>query len=200
MNNQQVKEEIKLIREMIEKSKKSYAESWRFFLLWGILVILGIIGMYGLVFLKKFNLIWLNWILFMGIGVIIQIFLIVRREKTRETKTYIEQAVIHLSFACGIAFLFTGFILPLLKVYPFGVIPIMVSVIAGVIIFTFGGIYEWNFLKWCGVIWWLGALGMVFIHSHYRSLAVALLIIVGYLVPGFILRNQYLKKKRENDQ
>jgi len=200
MNNFQAKEEIKFIKEMIEKSKKNHAESWQFFLLWGVLVIMGIIGMHGLVLLKKFNLIWLNWILFMGIGVLIQIFLVLRRVQTQEVKTYVEQAVIHLSFACGMAFLFTGFILPMLKVYPYGVIPIMVSIVAGVIIFTFGGIHEWNFLKWCGVFWWLGALTMIFIHWHYRSLVVALLIIVGYLVPGFILHSQYQKNKKENDQ
>jgi hypothetical protein len=198
MNNNQVKEEIRLIREMIEKTKRNYAESWKFFFLWGIVVILGIIGMHALVFLKKFNLIWLNWTIFMGIGVIIQIFLVSKRQQTQEVKTYVQQAVVHLSFACGMAFLFTGFILPLLNIYSYGVIPIMVSVIAGVIIFTFGGIYEWNFLKWCGVFWWLGALGMVFIHWHYRSLVVALLIIVGYLIPGFILHARYKKSKQEN--
>lgn len=200
MDNFQAKEEIKLIKEMIEKSKKSHAQSWQFFLLWGILVILGIAGMHGLVLLKRFNLIWLNWVLFMGIGVIIQIFLVLRRVHTEEVRTYVDQAIIHISFSCGIAFGFTGFILPLLKVYPPGVIPIMVSVIAGVIIFSLGGIYEWGFLKWCGCLWWFGALVMVFIHWHYRSLIVALLIIVGYLVPGFILQRRYHENKVKNDQ
>ncbi|MCK4942545.1 MAG: hypothetical protein KAS65_03160 [Candidatus Aminicenantes bacterium] len=198
MNNNQVKDEIRLIREMIEKTKKIHAESWKFFFLWGIVVILGIMGMYALVFFKKFNLIWLNWFTFMGIGVIIQIFFIVKQEQSQEVKTYAHNAVAHLGFACGMAFMFTGFILPLLKIYSYGVIPIMVSVIAGIIIFTLGGIYEWNFLKWCGVIWWLGALGMVFVHWHYRTLIVAPLIIIGYLVPGFILHARYKKSKQEN--
>ncbi len=166
MNNNQVKDEIRLIREMIEKTKRNHAESWKFFLSWGILVILGIMGMYALVFFKKFNLIWLNWFTFMGIGIIIQIFFIVKQEQSQEVKTYVHNTVAHLGFACGIAFMFTGFILPLLNIYSYGVIPIMVSVIAGVITFTLGGIYEWNFLKWCGVIWWLGALGMVFVRSY----------------------------------
>ena len=198
MDNRQVKEEIRLIREMIQKTKKDHAKSWNFFLLWGIVVILAIMGMHLLVFLKKFNLIWLNWVLFTGAGVIIQIFFIVKQEQSQKVKTYPHNAVAHLGFACGMAFLFTGFILPLLKIYSYGAIPIMVSVIAGVITFTLGGIYEWNFLKLCGFIWWLGALGMVFIHWHYRSLMVVPLIIICYLVPGFILHARYKKNAGEN--
>ena len=117
MNNLQLKEEIRLIKKMIDKSKQSQAASWQFFLLWGVMTILGILGLHGLVWLKKFNLIWLNWILFMGIGVIIQIYLVLKRQQTREVRTYVDQAVIHISFACGMAFLFTGFILPIQSDY-----------------------------------------------------------------------------------
>jgi hypothetical protein len=191
MNHHQAKEELKLIREMIEKTKKSHAESWDFFLMWGILIILAIIGMHALAYAKKFNLIWLNWTVFMGIGGIGQVLFVIRHQRNEKIKTYAQNAVAHISFSCGIAFIFTGFILPLLKIYPVGGIPILVSLIAGIFLFSLGGIYEWTLLKWCGILWWLGALVMIFVHWHYRSLIVIPLIIAGYIIPGLILHARY---------
>jgi hypothetical protein len=198
MDHIEAKENLDLIKQMIEKTKQSHAESWRFFLLWGYMVILGILGMQALVFLKMFGLIWLNWVVFMGIGAVLQIVMVVRQERSRQVRTFVDAAVAHLGSACGVAFLFTGFVLPMLDVYPVGAISIMVSVVAGVAVFVLGGIYEEPFIKWCGVAWWLGALGMVFIHWHYRSLVVAFLVVIGYLAPGYFLHSRYKKGELEH--
>ena len=42
MNEIQAKDEIRLIQEMIERTKKITAGSWMFFLVWGIVIILSI--------------------------------------------------------------------------------------------------------------------------------------------------------------
>lgn len=115
------------------------------------------------------------------------------------TNTYAQIAIGHLSFACGIAFLLAGFVFPMLKLYSYEEIPIFISMIVGILLFVIGGIYEWNLLKWSALLWWLGSVGMIFIHWHYRALACVPLIILGYLVPGFILRSQYKKESRADE-
>ena len=199
MNNLQAKEEIRFIKEMIEKTKRDTAESWIFFFIWGVVIILAIIGNYVLVFIEKTSWIWLNWIVFMGIGVMYAMFYGIRMQKLQGIKTYAQTAVGYLCFACGMAFLLVGFIFPILNVYSYGVITLLISVIAGILVFVIGGIYEWSLLKWCGIIWWLGALGMILVHWHYRALLFIPLIIVGYLVPGFVLRSEYRKRIIENE-
>ncbi len=199
MNQTQISEDIQLIRDMIEKTKEKAAESWKFFSVWGILVIAGIIGNYTLVYFKKFNAIWINWIVFMLIGVFLSIFYISKKEKTSGTRTYAQIAIGHLSFACGIAFMLAGFVFPMLKLYSYEDIPVIISMIVGILLFVIGGIYEWNLLKWSALLWWLGSVGMIFIHWHYRALACVPLIILGYLVPGFILRSQYKKESRADE-
>ena len=199
MNQMQISEDIQLIRDMIEKTKEKAAESWKFFSLWGILIIAGIIGNYALVYFKKFNAIWINWIAFMLIGVFFSIFYIAKKEKTSGTRTYAQIAIGHLSFACGIAFMLAGFVFPILKVYTYAEIPVIISMIVGILLLVIGGIYEWNLLKWSALLWWLGSVGMIFIHWHYRALACVPLIILGYLVPGFILRSQYKKESRADE-
>lgn len=198
MNEMQAKDEIRLIQEMIERTRKITAGSWMFFLVWGIVVILGIAGMYALVYIEKFSWIWLNWVVFVGIGVVFSIVYGRKYEKVAGARTYPTIATTHVCIACGVAFGLVGFIFPLLKLYAWGLIAVFISLVAGILLFTLGGIYEWNLLKWCGVIWWLGAVGMIFIHENYRALLVIPLLLVGYIMPALVLRSMYRRQSEED--
>ncbi len=198
MNDLQAKDEIRLIQGMIERTKRITAGSWMFFLVWGIVVILAIGGMYALVSIEEFSWIWLNWVVFVGIGVVFSIVYGKKLEKLEGTRTYANIATDHVCFACGIAFILVSFIFPLLKLYSWGLIPVLISMVAGILVFTLGGIFEWNLLKWCGVIWWLGAVGLIFIHENYRALLVIPLLFIGYIMPALVLRSMYQKQRDEN--
>lgn len=180
---------------MLEKTKRATVESGTLFIFWGILIILAIAGTYLLAYFHKFHWIWINWIFFAVIGWAYSIFYGIRREKKHQTKTYVQSAVKYLSIACGLGYLLVGFVLPGLGVYSHSVIPILVAVISGILLFVLGGIYEWNILKWCGLLWWLGAVGIIFVPKDYNGLFLVPLIIFGYLVPGFIYRAKYKKEK-----
>ncbi|MQY60740.1 hypothetical protein GH153_02740 [bacterium] len=198
MNDLQAKDEIRLIQEMIERTKKITAGSWMFFLVWGIVVILGIGGMYALVFIEEFSWIWLNWVVFMGIGVVFSIVYGKKLEKLEGARTYANITTGHVSWACGMAFILVAFIFPLLNLYSWGLIPVLISMVAGILVFTLGGIFEWNLLKWCGVIWWLGSVGLIFVHENYRALLVIPLLLIGYIMPALVLRSMYQKQRDEN--
>ena len=194
MNEMQAKDEIRLIQEMIERTRKITAGSWMFFLVWGIVAILGVAGMYVLVFIEQYSWIWLNWVVFMGIGVVFSIVYGKKHEKQQGARTYPTIATAQVWYACGMGFFLVGFIFPLLKLYSWGLIAVFISLVAGILAFTLGGIYEWNLLKWCGVLWWLGAIGMVFIHENYRALLFVPLLLIGYIMPALILRSMYYKQ------
>lgn len=198
MDELEVKEEIRIIKDMIEKTKMITAGSWMFLLVWGIAAILGVIGMYTLVYFEKYSWIWLNWIVFVVIGVTHTMIYGAKQEQLRGTKTYAQIAAVHLSIACGIAFILVGFIFPVLGLYSYGLIAVFISLVAGILIFGMGGIYEWNLLKWCGVIWWSGALGMAFIHENFRALLFVPLVLAGYVLPALVLRSMYRKERNKN--
>jgi len=195
MDEQQAKDEIRLIKEMVKKTRKATAESGTLFIFWGFLIIAAIIGMYALAYFHKFRWIWVNWIAFAVIGWVYSAYYGIRRELSQETKTYAQSAVKHLSIACGAGFMFAAFVFPALKVYSYNAIGILVASIAGIMVFVMGGIYEWNLLKWCGLLWWLGAVGMIFVPDDYRGLCIIPLIIFGYLMPGYILRSKYNREQ-----
>jgi hypothetical protein len=195
MDEQQAREEIRLIKEMVEKTRKATAQSGAIFIFWGVLIIVAIIITYVLAYFHKFQWIWANWIVWAVIGWGYSALYGIRQERTRKTRTYAQMAAKHLSIACGTAYLLAAFVFPLLKVYSYNAISILVSFISGILIFVLGGIYEWNLLKWCGLLWWLGAAGMTFVPGDYRTLCLIPLIILGYLIPGLILRSRYKKEQ-----
>ena len=195
MDEQQARDEIRLIKEMVEKTRKATAESGSLFIFWGFLIIVAIIAMYVLAYFHKFHWIWVNWIACAVIGWGYSALYGIRQERTQKTRTYAQMAAKHLSIACGAAYLMAAFVFPLLKLYSYNAIGILVAFISGILIFVMGGIYEWNLLKWCGLLWWLGAVGMTFVPGDYRTLCLIPLIILGYLVPGLILRSRYKKEQ-----
>ncbi|MGB8951242.1 MAG: hypothetical protein WCC06_01055 [Candidatus Aminicenantales bacterium] len=198
MNEVNAGEEIKFIKGMIERTREIVAGSWMFFLVWGIAAILGVAGMYVLVFVEKYNWIWFNWIVFVAVGLVFTMTYGAKLERRKGVKTYAHTTTAHLGIACGMAFFLVGFIFPLLKLYTWGLIPVLISLIAGILVFGMGGIYDWNLLKWCGVIWWMGALGMAFIHENYRALLFIPLMLVGYIMPALVLRSMYRKQSKKN--
>jgi hypothetical protein len=195
MDEQQARDEIRLIKEMVEKTRKATAQSGTLFIFWGFLVIAAVVVTYVLAYFHKFHWIWANWIAWAVIGWGYSALYGIRQERTRKTRTYAQMAVQHLSIACGTAYLLAAFVFPPLKVYSYNAISILVAFISGILVFVMGGIYEWSLLKWCGLLWWLGAVGMIFVPGDYRTLCFIPLIIFGYLVPGFILRSKYKREQ-----
>ena len=195
MNETQASEEIRLIKEMIDKTKLSAIDYWNIYLCWGLAGIAGVIGMYALVLLKRYEWIWLNWIVFVGLGLVYTLIFTRKKEKQQGLKSYTYTSIKHLAIACGVSFLLVGFVFPLLELYAYGVIPVLISLVAGIYAFVQGGVLEWNLLKISGLVWWLGALGMVFLNPDYRTLLFVPLLIFGYFVPVWVVKAEAQKKR-----
>jgi hypothetical protein len=196
MDEMQAKEEIRLIKAMLEKTKKATAESGTLFIVWGVLITLALVGNFVLAYFKKYDWEWLNWIAVTAAGWIYSVIYGIRKERREPVRTYIQTAARHLYFACGTAFLLVGIVFPALKVYSYEAIAILIAAVSGILFIVMGGIYEWPLLKWAGFLWWVGAVGMSFIKSDSgRILVFTILFIVAFLVPSFVLRAKYNKER-----
>jgi len=198
MNEMQAKEEIQLIKNMLEKTRRATAESGTLFIVWGVLIALALAGNYILAYFKKYDWEWLSWVAMAVIGWVYSVIYGIRRERKEPVRTYIQTSARHLYFACGAGFLLVGLILPALRVYSYEAITILVAAVSGILFFVMGGIYEWPVLRGLGLLWWLGAVGMSLIRGvGGRTLLFTVLFVICYLIPSFILRAQY-KKERES--
>ena len=60
----------------------------------------------------------------------------------------------------------------------------------GLFVFLIGVVCKLNFVKRCGTRWWARALAIIPVPAGYRSPAFIPLIILGYLVPGYIFKDK----------
>jgi hypothetical protein len=195
MTEQEARQDIQIIRAMLEKTKRATAESGTLFIVWGVLITLALIGNYVLAHFRLHEWEWLNWTAMAVIGWIFSVVYGIRKESREPAKTYVQVAARHLYFASGALFLLVGLAFPRIGVYSYEAIVPLVSAVTGLLFFVMGGLFEWPFLKWAGAVWWAGALGMSFVAGNDRMLVFTALFIAVYLVPAFILRAKFRKDK-----
>jgi hypothetical protein len=196
MNDEQAREDIQIIKNMLERTRKATAESGTLFVVWGVLIALALVGNYVLVYFKKYDWEWLNWVAVTIVGWVYSVIYGIRRERKDPIRTYVQMAARHLYIACGTGFLLVGVALPALGVYSYEAIVVLIAAVSGILFFVMGGIYEWPFLKLAGLLWWAGAVGMSFLKRiENRMFIFIVLFIACYLVPSFILRSRYKKAK-----
>jgi hypothetical protein len=194
MDERQAREEIQLIRTMVEKTRQATAESGALFIFWGVLCTLALLGNYILDALKLYHWIWANWVGMSVIGWIVTIIYSIRRGRRDTVQTYAQIAARHLYFACGFGFLLVGLLFPASGVYSYEAIPVLISAVSGILFFVLGGIFAWPFLKGIGLGWWAGAAVLSFFPAEIRILVFAGLFMVLFLFPAVVLQ---LKFRRE---
>jgi len=187
-------EQLKIIQEMIEKTKKETAENGWSLILWGWLIILAIVTSYGLFWRGLYEYSGWPWAVFMTLGGIITAITEVRYSKKKKVSTYAERAIGWTWAACGFAMFFIGFI-----AVPAGIlkgwesITPMECLIAGIGTVVTAKIIDWNFMFYMSLLWFVAVISMIFIHPNFHLLIMGITIIPAYLVPGYILRNMYKK-------
>jgi hypothetical protein len=195
MNEQQAREDIQIIKAMLDKTRKATSESGTLFIVWGFLITLALIGSYALAYLKKYQWEWLVWVVVTVAGWVYSVVYGYRKDRRAPVKTYIQIVGRHLYIACGAGFLLVGLILPRLGAYSYEAISILVAAVTGILFFVMGGLFEWALLKWFGLAWWAGAVGLTLVKGNDRTLLYIVIFIAGYFVPAFILRAKYRKEQ-----
>jgi len=199
MNHDQIQQEISIIKSMIEKTRRETAESGHFLILIGIV---SVIGTFAIGMFKIFNLNYMDlpvMILMLVINGLIGYFVVAREEQKEKVKTYTKSMLYQVWFGCGIAAIMILFLFPLTKVYSFQLVPVLVSMIMGIMIFSAGVIYELRYIQWCSIVWWGGACLMAYIESQYKFLIMIGIIILGFILPGVIFNRQYKNGSKKNE-
>ncbi len=173
--------------EAEERMKEGVLEYGPLLVFWGVWIILAIAGMYALELLKKPGWIGLDWVVFLGLGWIYTVVRALKRPRTGAEPAF-PQAVRSVGTGCGLAMVLVGLIFPLVGLYPFGAAPPLIAAVIGILAYGIGGLYEWTLFKACGILWWFGSLGMIFVPRGLRALMLAPLILAGALLPVVVQR------------
>ena len=173
---------IEIIENMFSESKKSLHRNSFYFILWGILLIPAGVAEY---FFSGQPNYWIIWPILGGIGGIVTAVYGIREGNRAGVQTIGDRIT---SFTWG-AFVFT-MVLAIIYTVNNNLSPSpMVLMLAGSATFISGGISKFTPFIWGGIILEVGAILCAFVFGpEYHGLIFAGSILLGYVIPGLILR------------
>ena len=196
-NDQQLSNEksLEIIHQMINQAKTNISDSGNSWLLWGTLLFLTSLSTFIFIHTGAEN-IFLGWNIF-GIFTIVLLGYDIFRPNRKTVRTYIDDTLKLVDI---------GFVVSLFIII-FS-INVAVSPNAGfgylLMIFAFlmlirGGVIKSRALMVGAVVNWAGAVA-IFINKEFKydMLIMAAAVLIGYIIPGLLLRSQYRKNTTQS--
>jgi hypothetical protein len=175
-------ESLRIIHDMIAAAKNDVKADAFIFLLWGWLVFAASISQFILV---KMHIGWnsIPWML-MPVGGVITIIYSVRKGKKDKTKTNVTESLKYTWIAFTAALFIIMFFnrMHFLQVLP------CIMVLYGMGLFLSGGALKFKPLIYGGIFCWICAIGGFEVQNVYQLLILALAVLGGYIIPGYLLK------------
>lgn len=176
-------ESLSIITGMINQAKGNIKGSSFHFLLWGWVIAIGNLGHFALIHFLQFERPYYIWLITIPAWIISMIYGY-KQSKEARVKTYSDGLIlwIWLSFTfSAVIIIFSG---------KFGsTIPVLMLLLAGMSTFMTGLILKFKPLIVGGSSFWIFAVISFLVGPLYSLPVSALAVVVGYLIPGYKLRN-----------
>jgi len=186
-------EQIEILDKALANLRVNYAENaWHLFL-WGFLVLAGLVFNYMLVvYLQRPELVNRSWLVLIMAGSAVEIVRGVRSKPTGRSVTHLEKSIGVLWGLLGVSMLTIAFIAPRVGLISYSALmPLLMLQIWVGALFT-GIMIKFRPLAWLSNVWLLALTVILFVPGAASGLNQMLLmagcLVVGYLVPGFLLR------------
>lgn len=182
-------ESMMVIQRMIATAKNELIDDSFYFMFWGWIVFAASLGHY-LLWQVGFSAPYIVWLL-MPLGVIITFFYGKRQHKDQPVKTYVDEVMKYVLIAFGVSLAITlSFQSKLgLNTYP------MVMMIYAVLLFVSGGSIRFRPLIIGGIINWLIGIAAFFVSFDIQLLMLAGAVLLGFIIPGHMLKSKVQKTK-----
>ena len=178
-------EGLEIIQRMINQAKQQYSDDSFMYLLWGWLVFAASIGHY---LLDSAGIIYapMVWLL-MPVGGIISAIWGHRKNKSKPVKTYIDEFNKYVLTAFLVSLCIVLFSMQRLQLncYP------MVMMVYGVWLYISGGCLKFKPIMLGGIANWILAVAAFFVDFKMQLLLLAFAVLIGYIIPGYMLRNRF---------
>jgi hypothetical protein len=174
-------ESIRIIQEMIDKSKQQLRNRSKYLLLWGIAVFICALTQYVLVKLgvRHTGRIWLA----MPLLLIVHVFIASREIKHERVVTHNSLAIRSLWIALGISFFVVAFMFS-----REAFMPSMLILLYGIGTFTTGRILQFKPLIYGGLSCFILSIVSNYIEREEQLLILALSVLVSYIIPAILLK------------
>lgn len=184
-----------VIESMIASAKREVKDNGFFFLLWGWLVFIAALSDYAL--LKGLIPAWqdyhmLVWAVLMPLGAVGTIIGGIREQRERpKVKSYIDDLLAYVIRAFAISLAIVCFVMPATSNWP-SFYPVLL-VLYAIWLYIAGGALRFKPLVYGGYANWVLAFAAFFVQYDIQLLLLATAVLVGYIIPGHMLKANYQK-------
>lgn len=189
MENENLKPEqsLKIIEQMIQKTKGNMHDSSFYFLLWGWIILIINIGQIILSYMK-YDKPYFIWLVIIP-GIIASGVYGARTGKKAKANTHLDR----INFMIWMAFLVCYFtVIIFMKELDYKIVP-LIFLLAGNATFLTGVVIKFKPLMWGGLVFLAGVFAYFLLPGTYFQFISPVAIILGYLIPGYLLRSQNRK-------
>lgn len=175
-------ESLNIITEAIARTKNNFKENSFCFLLWGWLIAIASILFFMLEHYTSVAYYFIPFPILGGAGLIATIIHFQKRRAS--TQTHVNYFITKLWTVLAMGFIITVFINLAQKQLPFT----DTLIIAGIGTLISGWIMKFKPLITGGFLFFVASFATLFINDEYKALVHGIAIIMGYLVPGYLLK------------
>ena len=179
-------EGLKTIYAMIQSAKSTIGNNYRYYLLWGYLVLAASLLEFILIKLVGYDKHYVVWPALMGLGALVSAFWAFNQKRFSKSKTHIGNVMGYLWGGWLICFFLLMLFANLQAAYG-SILPVVLAMY-GLGIFVSGGVVDFKPLIIGGIISWAAAVFAYFQPYTLQLLIMSLVIIVSYIIPGHLLR------------
>lgn len=196
MEENKAYEELLFIKQIIEESKKELVYNGIDYIVWGVLVFIGLISTYITIFISASNIIWLVWVAIVAAGYLFEYFN-GKKEEAIMPATFLRRSISALWTATGISMIILGFVAPLSNHTLSLFICPLLSTVLGLAYYVTGFLVASTWVKYLSFGWWTGAVIMFVFPGLYSLLLMAFMMLALQTIPGMIIYSGYVKKRKQ---
>jgi len=178
-------ESLRVITEMINKTKVNISQSSFHLLFWGWLIFACSLSEYLLMKLTSFAHPYYVW-LFVIPGILVSFIYGFTKGQKEKVHTYASM----LYMWTWIGFLFAFVTLFIVQSKRMDIVAPYIMILAGLPTFVSGIILKFSPLKIGGICFWVIAIIMSFAGPTFFPLGMPVAVVTGYLIPGYMLKNK----------
>ena len=191
MDTQQLEQDISIIKEMIDKTRKKTADSGPMFIYMGVFSLL-VTVLIGVLELYQLNYYVMPVVIAMAvINAFIGYRIAATNDKNGHVHSYAKTLFWNVWMMCGFAAVLMVFLFPFINLYSLAAAPVLTSLVMGIAVFVSGSIFELKFIQWAGIIWWIGAVLMAITTGTVTIIVMIAVITLGWIIPGVRLNKLY---------
>lgn len=178
-------ESLDIISRAINQTKDNIKDQSFYYILWGWLISIASLCNYLLVVYTDFRQAYLPWLIAVPIGWIVSIVYSVKKERTKHYETYFDIFLKYLWVVLGISFIVVVFMSLRLHINP----TTFVLLLAGIGTLVSGLTLKFNPLSIGGIVLFGFAISSLFVDNSYTLLITTIAVVIGYLIPAYLLKN-----------